>query len=286
MMKNYFFAMATFIIMNGCNNKSQQESYEHQRDSLLSVINERDSTINDFLDSYNEIQMNLDSVATRGNIISENMQDRNELTANSKERINQNITAINLLMQENRKKIEALDRKLKNSSSNNRRLKKMIESLNSEMAQKDMELLTLNEQLVALNANVQQLQTSVDTLSAQTTSQSKTISEQTTSLHTAYYVIGKARELEKMGVIDKKGGLLGIGKTATMSTTFDNTKFTRIDYTQVTSLPVNSKARVITPHPIDAYSLDKDEKGKATNLRVTIPEKFWSGSKYLVVVTE
>ena len=289
-MKNYFIAGAISLLMlQGCgNNKAELERSNQQRDSLMAVINDRDSTINDFLESYNEIQMNLDSVAARGNMISRNMQSGNELQANAKERINQNINAINQLMQDNRKKITELDRKLKNSKGTNRKLQKMVESLNVQMAEKDSELVALNEQLAALNANVEQLRTSVDTLSAQTTSQSKTISDQTAALHTAYYVVNRSKDLEKMGVIDKKGGLLGMGKTAKMSNTFDNSKFFKIDYTQVTNIAVNSKATLITAHPIDSYTLEKDEKEKekVLNLHITNPEKFWSGSKYLVIVKD
>jgi prefoldin subunit 5 len=287
-MKNYLIVAAMGLLMlQSCNNnKAELERSNRERDSLMAVINDRDSSINDFLESFNEIQMNLDSVTTRGNVISRNMGDKNELQASSKERINENISAINQLMTENRQKIAELDRKLKNAGGKNRKLQKMVESLNAQMAQKDMELSSLNDQLAALNADVAQLRTSVDTLTYQNTAQSQTISEQTMALHSAYYVIGKAKDLEENGVIDKKGGLLGMGKTATMSQKFDNSKFTKIDYTQVSNLPINSKAKVITPHPEDAYSLDKDEKGKATNLRITVPEKFWSASKYLVVVTE
>ena len=287
-MKNYFIGAAISLVMlQSCNNnKAELERVNRERDSLMAVVNDRDSSLNDFLESYNEIQMNLDSVAARGNVISRNMDNQNELKATAKERINENIAAINQLMKQNREKIAELDRKLKNSSGKNRKLQKMVESLNTQMAEKDRELTSLNEQLAALNANVAQLQTYVDTLSGVNAAQSQTISEQTTALHTAYYVIGKAKELENAGVIDKKGGLLGVGKTATMSEKFDNSKFTKVDYTQLNSIPINSKAKVITPHPEDAYSLDKDAKGKATNLRITVPEKFWSASKYLVVVTE
>lgn len=287
-MKNYLLIAAMgLLILQSCNNhKAELERSNRERDSLMAVLNDRDSSINDFLESFNEIQMNLDSVTTRGNVISQNMQNQNELKASAKERINENISAINQLMKANREKIAELDRKLKNAGGKNRKLQKMVESLNEQMAQKDMELNSLNEQLASLNANVAQLQTYVDTLTALNTSQSQTISDQTAAMHTAYYVIGKAKELEKEGVIDKKGGLLGMGKTATMTEKFDNSKFTRIDYTQVSSLPINSKAKVVSAHPSDSYSLDKDAKGKATNLRITVPDKFWGASKYLVVVTE
>ena len=275
------------LMLNSCTNyKAQLEQSNRERDSLMAIVNERDSSINDFLEAFNEIQNNLDSVTARGNIISRNMANQAELKSTARERINENISAINELMKVNREKINDLSRKLAASGGQNKKLRKMIESLNTQMAEKDQELKSLNEQLAGLNADLAQLQTGYDTLSMANVAQSQTISEQTEMLHTAYYVVGKAKDLEEMGLIDKKGGLLGIGKTAKMTDNFDNSKFTKVDYTQLSSIPINSKAKVVTTHPDDAYSLDKDSKGKATNLRITKPEKFWSASKYLVVMTE
>ena len=154
--------------------------------------------------------------------------------------------------------------------------------MNEQLAQKDQELVVLNAKLLAANAQVAQLQTNVENLTVQNT-------EKTTALHTAYYVIGKAKDLETAKLIDRKGGLLGIGKTSKLSSNFDNSKFTRVDYTQVTSIPINSKnVKIITSHASDSYNLDKDAKDKdfVTNLVITNAEKFWSASKYLVVVKD
>lgn len=288
-MKNYllFVAAIGLLTLPSCNNhKAELDRALQERDSLMSIVGSRDSSINDFLQSFNEIQTNLDSVTSRGNIISGSMANQGELQASAKERINENISAINQMMNENRQKIADLNKKLRQSGGKNKKLQRMVEALTAQMADKDRELASLNEKLASLNANVAQLQISVDTLTTQNASQSKTISEQTSSMHTVYYVIGKAKELENSGVIDSKGGLLGMGKTSTMSGKIDNSKFTKIDYTQMLSIPINSKAKVITTHPEDSYSLDKDAKGKVTNLRITIPEKFWSASKYLVVIID
>src|SRR5205085_12548137 len=131
-----------------------------------------------------------------------------------------------------------------------------------------------------------QLQTSVDTLTRTTIAQSQTISDQTTSLHTAYYVVGKSKDLQTMKVIDKTGGLLGIGKTSKLSQNFDNNKFTRIDYVQTNTIPVDSKdAKIITTHPADSYKMNK-EKDKVVSISITNAEKFWSASKYLVVIKD
>jgi len=278
--------LAVVLLMSACGNReAEQKKFAFKLDSLNTAIVARDSTVNNLLSSFNEIKENLDSVAIRQNIISgEAESQKGELKGNTKSQINSQITAINDLMNQNRKKIQDLNRKLKKSSLKINQFQKMIANLNEEIAQKNTELQTLNEKLNAVNAQVAQLQTSVDTLSTINTSQSQMIANQTTSLHTAYYLVGKSKDLEKMKIIDKAGGILGMGKTSKLNADLDKSNFTRIDYTQILSIPINSKkAKIITAHPSDSYLLDK-ENDEITNLRIIQPEKFWSASKYLVVL--
>ena len=100
-------------------------------------------------------------------------------------------------------------------------------------------------------------------------------------------MIGKTKELQEANLINKAGGLLGIGRTPKLSESFDKEKFTRIDYTQISSIPVNSDGvKIITIHPADSYILDKDTKDKnlVKSIVITNAEKFWSASKYLVII--
>ena len=286
-MKKLIFAAAIALTITACDNRQAEvDQANRQKDSLASIINERDSSLNDFLSSFNEIEKNLDSIARKQNAINVNVDKQGELNKTAKERINDNIAAINQLMNENRAQIAELNRKLKNSGSKIAHFETMIQTLNEQIAQKDRELADLNDKLNSLNTQVAQLQTSVDTLTRTTLTQTKTIDEQTTSLHTAYFVVGKSKDLQTMKVIDKTGGLLGIGKTSKLSSNFDNNKFTRIDYVQTSTIPIDSKgAKVITTHPSDSYTLNK-EKDKVVSLSITNAEKFWSASKYLVVVKD
>ncbi|MGZ4097881.1 MAG: Cbp1 family collagen-binding glycoprotein adhesin, partial [Bacteroidia bacterium] len=185
------------------------------------------------------------------------------------------------------KTIAELKSKLKRSAGKNSKLEKAVASLTEQLAQKDQELASLNEKLTALNAQVEQLQTSLDTLNAKNSSQAQTIAQHTEALHTAYYIVGKSKDLAEAKVIDKKGGLLGIGKTSELNSDFDRSKFTRIDYTKMTTIPINSdKVKIITNHPSDSYTLEKDSKDKdlVKTIVITNPEKFWSVSKYLVII--
>lgn len=287
-MKKYLVFAVAALSMSSCSHTELDRSNQ-QNDSLQSVVSDRDSSLNEFIASFNDVERNLDSVAIRQHVIAVNSDQSGELKQNQKTRINAEIAAINKLMDENRKKLAQLSSKLKKSGNKNVELEKTIATMTDQLTQKDVELTALNEKLNNLNAQVVQLQTSVTSLTAETNSKTETINQETTALHTAYYVVGKSKDLQKSKLIDRKGGLLGMGKRSEVNANFDNSKFTRIDYTQTTTIAINSDdVKIISTHPGGTFTLDKDPKNPkiVKNIIITDPEKFWSVSKYLVVVND
>jgi len=272
-MKKYILFGALALAVTACKHEQTSNETTLERDSLLAVINQRDSALNDFVTSFNDVERSLTDVTAKQNVISKSTEKSGELQPDTKARINDEITAINSLMDENRKKLAELNKRLKKSGDKNSQLTKMIETLNEQLAQKDKELTELNEKLAALNAQVTLLQTSVDTLN-------RTVSEQKTALYTAYYVVGTTKDLQAANIIDRTGGLLGIGKTSKLSSHFDNSKFTRVDYSQMGSIHVSGKnIKLVTTHPSGSYTMDKDKNGVVKNLVITDPQKFWSAAK-------
>ena len=72
------------------------------RDSLIQLANDHEESLNQFIASFNEIERNLDSVAMKQNIIFLNSEKvGKDLKRGQKERIIEEIKAINLLMEEN-----------------------------------------------------------------------------------------------------------------------------------------------------------------------------------------
>ncbi len=286
-MKTYFLISVAAILASSCN-QAELDKSKRQTDSLFTVINEREASLTDFVISFNEVERNLDSVAERQNIIILNSDENGELKATQKSRINAEIDAINKLMEKNSKTITELLSKQKKSLNKNKELEKMIFTLNNQLMLKQIELTELNIRLKNLDAEVAELKLCVDTLIMENNAKSLVIAKDTRSMHTAYYVTGKSKELQDAKIIDRKGGLLGMGKTSKLSPDVDNTKFIRIDYTLTTSISINSAIKIITSHPTDSYELDLDSKVKnlVKNIVITNPEKFWSASKYLVVVKD
>lgn len=283
--KNYILIAVAAILFSACN-QAEIDKTKKQNDSLAAVVEQRDSSLSEILTSFNDIESNLDSVAAKQHFIYINIDSKGELMHSSKDRINSEIATINNLMEENRKTIASLNNRIKNSGYKNAKLMKTIVMLNNQLLQKEQELTDLNAKLISSNAQVDQLKTVVEDLIVKNNESTATIDETTTALHTAYYIIGKTKDLEKDKLIDRKGGLLGMGKTSKLNENIDNSKFTRIDYTQMSTLAINSKnVKIITSHPSDSYYLAKDamDKNRVNNLVITNAEKFWSVSKYLVV---
>ncbi len=283
-MKNYIFiTVASFVMMTSCKDPQKDELVMRQRDSLLKVIDERETSVNEFIASFNELEKNLDSVSAKQHIILLNSDKLSDTKLNQKARISAEIKAINELMDSNSKQLKTLNGKLNRSDKKNAQLIKTIEVLNNQINQKNSELAELNERLNSLHAQVEQLLTFVDILSTDNMAQSQVISDKTAELLTAYYIVGHSKDLQKSNLIDKKGGLLGIGRTSKLNENLDINMFTKINYNETTSIPINSKEmKIITPHPTDSYSLDKTDK-MINNLIIINPEKFWSESKYLVI---
>ncbi|MDB4534467.1 hypothetical protein N9242_06290, partial [Vicingaceae bacterium] len=112
------------------------------------------------------------------------------------------------------------------------------------------------------------------------------LGDQEDELNTAYYCYGSAKELEGQGVVSKKGGFIGIGKTAKLSDDFNKEYFTKVDISIINHIDLMSKkVKIVTNHPSDSYKIE-GEDGSAEKLVILDSEAFWSASKYLVMVVE
>lgn len=285
-MRKYLLISASVLLTITACNQAEMDRMANQNDSLMTVINQGDIALNELLSSFNDIEANLDSVAAKQGIITEGMDSRGELKRSAADKINAQINDINNLMNENRNKIAELNKRLKSSGYNNSQLKKSIALLTSRIETKDKELSDLNEQLSTQSLQIVELTTSVDSLAKESEEKSVVIAEKTAQINTAYYVIGTNKQLADAKVIDRSGGLLGIGRTSSISGNVDHSNFTKVDITEIKYIPVHGKkVKLISKHPAESYSLEYDETDKAIVKGITInsESQFWSISNYLVV---
>lgn len=286
-MKKITYLLAVSLFLNSCNSTTPDKKTENERDSLQAVIHERDSTISGYLTTFRDVEHILDSINLREKSIYLKTEKPSDLKKPMViDQINSEIKAINNLIKKNSQKIEALNAELRSGNTKNKQLEEAVRKLNTQLSQKENELADLNSKLTELDLEIFKLEVTLGVLYAENAIKDETIQTVTEDLQTAYYITGSSKELEKNHIIDKKGGLLGIGKSSTLNNNFETSKFIKINYTETISIPLNSKkAEIITSHPTNAYRLEKD-KGIISRLIITDAEEFWKASKYLVIIKQ
>lgn len=257
-----------------------------ERDSILVVNEAKDSSLNSFIETLNEIEINLDSITQAQNAISMDTKNSTEFNQDIRDRISTNISLIGDLLKENQDKIETLNSQLRKSNINLAALRKKLDRLTEDLQKKDAEISVLNEQLLEMKLIVETLNVSVDSLNTQNQTKESIIADQTNQINTAYYITGNYKDLKAKNIISAEGGFLGIGKEKLLKQDFNTDSFIKIDITKVTEFVLNNKSiKVVTNHPTDSYTLVKDDKDIVTSLKVTNPTRFWKTSKYLVIIT-
>jgi len=289
-MKRLLFIALIGAGLTGCQNNEPNPEIEKmraERDSVAREAAAKDSTVNSFMESLNEIEDNLREVKQRQGNITTSAKGSGELQGTAKERINEDINYINELMDENKQKLSSLQSKIKKSNLKLAEFEKTIARMTTQLAEKDTEISGLKEQLAAMNIQITDLNTNVTNLQTESTGKTAVIDQQTVKMNTAYYAVGTYKELRDNKVVNKEGGFLGMGKKKILKSDFNQDYFTMIDVSKVSTIPVNAKnAKVITNHPTSSYKIDLDGKKMAKSITITNPDAFWRSSKYLVVTVE
>ncbi|HNQ12846.1 MAG TPA: hypothetical protein PKM16_06555 [Bacteroidia bacterium] len=255
--------------------KEDNERLNRQIDSILVVSMQKDSAIDGYLGTLTEIADNLDSITVKQDVITLSSGNNPEFNKDSKQRINDAILTINEIMEKSKERLSNLESQLRNSRYKTKNLEKLIDDLRIQIMAKDSELVVLNNKLADLNLHVAQLSTSIDSLKVENQNRDQTITDKTNIIHTVYYVVGTYKELRDKKVLSKEGGFLGIGKEETLLKNFDSSQFTKVDSREFNSLTINNKsAKVLTAHPTDSYSLNKNAKGVVKSITITNFKKF------------
>lgn len=275
-------------VFTGCENyKDEYSQMTISRDSLLAVTSSKDKAIDEFITSFEEIEGNLADVSSKQHSIQQRTGNATEMNQNSKERIQGEIAAIKQQIEESKTQTAELSRKLKNAGFRANKFEKMVASLNVQIAAKDSQLVALNDQLLALNGQVENLNTSVASLNQKDSVNTDMIQRQTTKMNTGYIAIGNYKKLRDTQVVTKEGGFLGLGKEEKLSANLNTEAFKPIDITQIQTIPLTNvkDAKLVTVHPSSSYTIEKRDD-KVSEIKITDAEKFWSTSKYLVVMTD
>jgi len=289
-MRKLLFALLVLPFFTSCNQKELKQ-LRQQNAQLTQMAVEKDSTIDDFVESFDVIAANLNIIKEKENIIKVNANENPSV--GQKEQIVNDLNMVRDLLEDNKAKLESLDKKLKNSWYQNSKLKKLVAGLKTQIEEKEASITALTSQVAQLNVEVEnlngqvtELNGTVVALNTENDNKAKLIAEQTNNLHTGHYVIGDMKELKIKNVVTTTGGLLGIGATSKLNQKINPDNFNTIDITETTTIPVNAKkVSLVTSHPSDSYRIEGTDK-EVEAIKILNPEEFWKASKYLVVAVK
>ena len=279
------------VLMAASCNVERSEKYQTllaERDSLYTEAVAAKGGFDNALNTINEIENALEAIRAQENIIMMENQEGNTNKAVLE------INAIQQTLQENRKKIEKLEKQLAEQGSKSKalnqtvsRLKKQLEekdtyinNLKDELQQSRQQIADLNEQVSDLNENINELSSNLDVMTVQNAAQQATIENQDAMLNTVWICIATQQMLVEKGVLSK-GGLFQ--PTEISKQGFDKSQFMQGNKRDLDIIPLHTKkAKIMTNHPESSYEITETEDGNKV-LEIRDKDAFWSMSNYLVV---
>jgi len=269
------------------------EKLSNEKTELKTRLNERDSLINEWVTTFNEVEEDLRKIRGKEQTI-EYKFDGVELGPDKKEELLVEIEKINQMLEKNQEKIRSLNQKLRSSGVKIAALEDKISTLQATITSRDSSIHALkqvvedkNKRIANLNNEVTEMEYDLSEKEHMIDQKNRIIDDQNKMLEKAYLAYGSYQELKEKGVLEKDGGFLWFGRNTKLQEDVSKEEFREINIMDQTTLPLHSKkAELITNHPKGSYEFVKDSTQKIAYLKIEDPLEFWKITNYAVLETK
>ena len=215
--------------------------------------------------TINEIQSSLESLEQD---LSGQLFTQKEIPGTSPEerrtKIISSIANMRDQIEADKKKIATLEKQLATSKSQLKGVQEIVNKLKASISEKEQIMDELQQRLGILNETLEtERRTSAEEIQKREmtiTEKEQQITQQSIEANTIYYVSGTRKELMSKGIMDRKGGLLGIGKVSTVKQNIPVEQFTTMNLleNQQITFPATKKGySILTNHPATSYKVEK-----------------------------
>ncbi len=278
-------AFSAYIFINNQNQSQVSADLQDQNKMLHDGIAEQDSLLNEWMNTFNEIEEDLNTMQQKELFLS-NRSDDPEFTKDRRQQILDDIQSLNSLLNQNKQKVEDLNRKLRNSNVKIAALSDKINKLEATLTLRDSSIQDLKMELVKRKFALAELNLLVDSLDKEVYQQQEVISNKDQLLNRAFIATGSQKELQQNGIIIKEGGFLGLGKSKKISNSLSENYFSRIDINKTNKIDVHArKVELISEHPDNSYEIVSNDSLVAY-IDIKKPDEFWKITRYAVVETK
>jgi len=269
------------------------EKLSNEKTELKTRLNERDSLINEWVATFNQVEEDLRKIRGKEQTI-EYKFDGVELGPDKKEELLVEIEKINQMLEKNRNRISSLNRKLRQSGVKINALEDKIRTLQATITSRDSSIHALkqvvkdkNKRIADLNNEVTEMEYDLSEKERMIDQKNRVIDSQNEMLEKAYLAYGTYQELKEKGVLEKDGGFLWFGRNTKLQEDVSKEEFREINMMDQTTVPLHSKkAELITNHPKGSYEFVKDSAQKIAYLKIEDPLEFWKITNYAVLETK
>jgi len=168
----------------------------------------------------------------------------------------------------------------------------MITELNNTLKRQEGEIGTLAARVDSLRTESTQLAANLASTKSSLTVTNDSLVSMQNQHNRAFVVIGNEDELVKKGVAVREGGanllIMHPGRTLQIARNPDPTAFNSVDQRQLSVITVpdsTKRYRIISRQSLDYAAVnDREQNTFRGNLKINDPTRFWSASRYLVLV--
>ncbi len=284
----YITFLLAFVVFFGCTDKQKIAQLEQQNSKLkkeFSLLTEQSSLKDQFIEEYtktiNDVYDNLERIRKKEGMVTKFTQDsEKKQIASYREKMLNNVSSIESYLKESKVKLNRLQEKLHTALLNNATFEETITKLNQTIEAKEQEIGELRQKVEQLNTRVAEVEGKLQ-------QREELIANQTSTINSAFYIIGNEKDLKGKGIIEEKGGILGIRKTKKLAPGFNTDEFTKLNMVTDEVIPIDrsiKNVKIISPHDPESYHLVKKDENQ-TLLEIINPDAFWK-IKYLVIMTK
>lgn len=259
----------------------KNKDLEQNNEDLKALYEISNATIGEIQSSLESLDEDLSGqLFTQSEIPNMSAEDRHKRVISSIANMRDQIEA-------DKKKIAKLEAQLAGSRTQLKSVQQIVDRLKASIGEKETIMAELQDRLGIMGETIEEERRLAD---RQIATREQTIQEKKDALdeaawaaNTIYYTIGKRSDLKDRGVIDRKGGFLGIGKVTQVTKSLETGDFTELNLLETTEIrfPATKKGySVLSNHVATTYSVAKD--GNEYVLTVTDPENFRK-QKFLVI---
>lgn len=251
--------------------KAAEDSLRARFDNAVAAIAEIQDSLTTIMPSETDV-MNLSRDIERGSRLAKPMN----------EQMLQSIHDLKRGIQDSKRMIQRLEKRLKASDVKIAGLERLIDNLKRGVNDREEMIRFLSARVDSLKSRVARLETDVAAGNEQIQEQKQVIEDKRREISTVSYIIGSRKRLKALGLLQESGGFIGIGKTAQLSGTFPGEYLTTIDTDTERTIRVAGKEPIIlSAQNRSSYQLVPVTEDWS-ELRITEPAEFRK-VRYLVI---